>query len=182
MRIPYISDPIRTASESDAAIVQRVRTRRGAAGLLLLDRVLLHAPPVSDGWNYFLGSIRQRTTLSTDIQELAISRVALLNRAHYEWTHHASLAKQAGVPEQGLRGNGEGFSTKQLAVLRYTDAMTKDVEVPSALFDELRKHFTEKEVVEITATVAAYNCCSRFLVALDVGETNDNRDVQTRKY
>ena len=32
--------------------------------------------------------------------------------------------------------------------------------------------FGERGVVEITATVAAYNCVSRFLVALDVGERN----------
>jgi hypothetical protein len=30
----------------------------------------------------------------------------------------------------------------------------------------------DREVVELTATVAAYNCVSRFLVALDVGECN----------
>jgi alkylhydroperoxidase family enzyme len=57
-------------------------------------------------------------------------------------------------------------------VLAYTDAMTLDVRVPDAVFAELKKHFSEQEVVEITATVAAYNCVSRFLVALDVGETN----------
>jgi len=51
--------------------------------------------------------------------------------------------------------------------------MTRDVKVPQALFDEVRKLFSEQEVVEITATVASYNLVSRFLVALDVGEQND---------
>jgi alkylhydroperoxidase family enzyme len=58
------------------------------------------------------------------------------------------------------------------AVIAYTDAMTLDVRVPDAVFERLRKSFGEREVVEITATVAAYNCVSRFLVALDVGEKN----------
>jgi hypothetical protein len=30
----------------------------------------------------------------------------------------------------------------------------------------------DKQVVELTATIAAYNAVSRFLVALDVGECN----------
>ena len=41
------------------------------------------------------------------------------------------------------------------------------------MFDEVKEHFSEQEIVEITATVAAYNLVSRFLVALDVGEKND---------
>jgi alkylhydroperoxidase family enzyme len=50
--------------------------------------------------------------------------------------------------------------------------MTRTVTVPEEVFRELRACFDEREVVEITATVAAYNCVSRFLVALDVGEKN----------
>jgi len=50
--------------------------------------------------------------------------------------------------------------------------MTLDVAVPETLFARLRAAVGEREVVEITAAVAAYNCVSRFLVALDVGERN----------
>jgi len=50
--------------------------------------------------------------------------------------------------------------------------MTLDVHVPEDVFAALRRWFGEREVVEITATVGAYNCVSRFLVALDVGEMN----------
>lgn len=64
------------------------------------------------------------------------------------------------------------LTEKHLAVLDYTDAMTMDVAVPDEVFERLRTLFSEREVVEITATVGAYNCVSRFLVALDVGEKN----------
>ena len=60
-------------------------------------------------------------------------------------------------------------------MLSYTDAMTLDISVPDVVFIKLREHFSEREIVEITATVAAYNCVSRFLVALDVGETNKQK-------
>lgn len=50
--------------------------------------------------------------------------------------------------------------------------MTLNVTVSDEIFAELKKHYNEREVVEITATIAAYNCVSRFLVALDVGEKN----------
>ena len=71
---------------------------------------------------------------------------------------------------------GKGIQDERhAAVLSYTDTMTLDISVPDKVFAELKKHFSEQEVVEITATVAAYNCVSRFLVALDVGETNGQR-------
>ena len=90
-----------------------------------------------------------------------------------------------GVEEGGREGKGEGkgegdgdgkggwgLDERQVAVLRYTDAMTVGCRVPDEVFAELKRLFSDKEVVEITATVAAYNCVSRFLVALDVGEMN----------
>jgi alkylhydroperoxidase family enzyme len=109
--------------------------------------------------------------------------VALINEAWYEWTHHAPILLEAGgFTEEMLQvvrrldhAPGKGsLSERQWVALRYADAMTKDVKVDDALFDELKSvaGFTEKEIVELTATVAAYNCVSRFLVALDVGEMN----------
>jgi hypothetical protein len=46
--------------------------------------------------------------------------------------------------------------------------MTRHVHVPDAVFDALHGHFTSAEVVELTATIAAYGMVSRFLVALQV--------------
>lgn len=67
---------------------------------------------------------------------------------------------------------GSTIDEQHRAVMAYTDAMTLDVCVPYVVFERLKNSFEEREVVEITATIAAYNCVSRFLVALDVGERN----------
>jgi hypothetical protein len=70
--------------------------------------------------------------------------------------------------ENGIKG--VVWDDAHSLVLQYTDALTLDINVPSELFEKMRDHFGEREVVEITATISAYNCVSRFLVALDVGE------------
>jgi alkylhydroperoxidase family enzyme len=183
MRLNYVPNPPENLTPSEEEIVQRVLARRGERGLIPLDRTLLHSPPVADGWNSLLGAIRTKTSLPTDLREIAICRVALINEAWYEWTHHAPLLLEAGgFTEEMLQvvrrldhvpGKGS-LSERQWVALRYADAMTKDVKVDDALFDELKSvaGFTEKEIVELTATVAAYNCVSRFLIALDVGEMN----------
>ncbi len=178
MRLPYIPDPPPVTSAVEEDIVHRIRARRAPHPLQPLDLTLLHAPPVADGWNAFLGAIRERTSLPADIREVAICRVAVLNGAWYEWAHHAPLALAAGVSDEGMRalretgGEGGGLTERQAAVVAYADAMTREVRVRGEVFGRVRALFGERGVVEITATVAAYNCVSRFLVALDVGERN----------
>ncbi|KAK4131202.1 hypothetical protein BT67DRAFT_164516 [Trichocladium antarcticum] len=188
MRLPYTPDPPAPASPAEAAIVQRMQARRAPRPLQPLDLALLHAPPVADGWNAFLGAVRTQTGIPADLRELAISRVAVVNRAWYEWRHHAPLAEAAGVGREGMAvvrreeplvlgaGAGDapvGLSEAQWAVVCYTDEMTRNVQVRDETFARLRELFGEREIVEITATIACYNCVSRFLVALDVGERNE---------
>ncbi|KAI3392386.1 hypothetical protein diail_5774 [Diaporthe ilicicola] len=185
MRLPYVPDPPPTSSPEDQATVDRIKARRAPRPLTSLDLALLHSPPVADGWNSFLGAVRTRTTLPADLRELAICRVAVVNRAWYEWMHHAPLATAAGVPDAALEvvkaktgpldaaaGPEGGLTDKQWAVLCIADEMTRNVDVSEGTFAKVRGLFEEREVVEIVATVACYNCVSRFLVALDVGEKN----------
>lgn len=183
MRLPYVPDPPPTSTQEEADILARVQARRAPNPLLPLDRALLHSFPVADGWNSFLGAIRTRTSLPTVTRELAICRVAVINGAWFEWNSHSPILRGGGLSEEGINlvrdtevdltaNIGGLLSRDQIAVLKYTDAMTKTVTVPDEVFQELKDCFSEKEVVEITATVAAYNCVSRFLVALDVAEQN----------
>ncbi|KAI1260893.1 putative 4-carboxymuconolactone decarboxylase [Xylariaceae sp. FL1019] len=185
MRIPYVPNPPPAATEEEAAIVARVEARRAPRPLQPLDLALLHSPPVADGWNSFLGAVRTKTSLDAKIRELAICRVAVCNEAWYEWGHHAPLAAAAGLGSKALElvkkkdlneigdeERKEAMAELEWAVLRYTDEMTRNVKVSDGTFAALESVMSEREVVEVTATVAAYNCVSRFLVALDVGERN----------
>lgn len=186
MRLSYIPDDPKMSNPQDEAVVQRIKERRGGK-LIALDKALLHAPPVADGWNSFLGAIRTKTTLPGSVRELAISRVAALNHAGFEWEAHAPLLKQTKVLSdetvekvKDRAWKGEGLDEKHAAVLEYTDAMTTGCIVGQTVFDKLNGLFEEREVVEITATVAAYNCVSRFLVALDVGEMAEKYGVDMK--
>ncbi|KAH7055973.1 AhpD-like protein [Macrophomina phaseolina] len=195
MRLPYApttppADPSPSNPDpaATAAIYARIAARRAPRPLIPLDLALLHSPPVADGWNAFLGAIRSQTVVDPAVLELAISRVGALTDAAWEWRAHSALAAKAGVGRavlewlllkedvdaigaEGVAGMGE----REKAVVRYTDAMTKGVAVPEGVFDGLRAHFAEREIVELTTAVAAYNCVSRVLVALDVGEMNGKK-------
>ena len=46
--------------------------------------------------------------------------------------------------------------------------MTREVDVPDSVFAELRQHFSERQEVELTMLIGAYNMLTRFLQALKV--------------
>ncbi|CEJ61362.1 Putative 4-carboxymuconolactone decarboxylase family protein [Penicillium brasilianum] len=192
MRLPYAPNTPPTDCDDAAEtadIYARIAARRNPRPLIPLDLSLLHSPPVADGWNSFLGAIRTRTIVDLGLLELAVCRVAVLNGAVYEWNAHAPLALKGGIAPAELQAcrtlpcTAEGdlaelessvLTPRQRAVLRYTDQMTRTVKVEDAVFTQLQTvGFNDREIVELTTGVAGYNCVSRFLVALDVGENND---------
>ena len=186
MRIPYTDNPPKNLNPEEQQVLQRVQARRGPRGLIPLDLALLHSPPVADGWNALLGAVRTKTDLTADVRELAICRVARLNAAWFEWDAHLPLLAQALERDgdvaaklqhvEELHPQEQGpLSEAQWAVVRYADAMTTSVQVDEETFHALKDAagLNDKEIVELTATVASYNMVSRFLVALNVGEKND---------
>lgn len=186
MRVPYA--PSEPPNEEARPIYERIAERRKPRPLIPLDLALLHNPAVADGWNSFIGAIRTKTSLPDSLKELAISRVAVLNHAVHEWDVHAALALKAGVSKEVMQtifdlpvtklGMVEkegllGFSKEEYAVMVYTDQMTIGVQVEDEVADMVKVALgNDTMVVELTATIAAYNAVSRFLVALDVGECN----------
>jgi alkylhydroperoxidase family enzyme len=153
-------------------LAERIKAERGGR-MLNLYHMLLNSPPVADGWRAFLTAIRQQCQLSGRYRELAILRVAVLNGAEYEFNAHVPFARNEGFTDAQLDAMRqdrmpEGVTEADRAVLDYTDAMTRNIRVPPATFAAVKKHLDDREMVELTATVGAYNLVSRFLVALEV--------------
>ena len=154
-----------------AEIEGRILAERGRVSLLY--QVLLNSAPIASGWERMLTAVRNQTSIPGDLREIVILRVAVLNRAEFEFDAHAPIAAREGVsPEKvaALRDRelGDVFDEGERLVLELTDAMTRDVEVPDAVMDRLQRSYDAGGLVELVATVAAYNMVSRFLVALRV--------------
>lgn len=167
-RIPY-PDP---AAYEGSPLAERIRRERGGR-MLNLYRMLLHSPPLAEGWLGFFTAVRQKATLADRHRELAIMRIAVLNGADYEFAAHVPFALAAGITQpqlDALRAGAmpDGLAEADHAVIAYADAMTRAVRVPDELFARVRAAFAERELVELTVTIAGYNCVSRFLEAMQV--------------
>jgi alkylhydroperoxidase family enzyme len=168
-RLPFLDD---TAHPELKPVADRIRAERGGK-LLALYKVLLHSPKVAEAWLQYFTVIRQQCGLDARYRELAIMLIAKLNGARYEFDQHIPFALRAGFTQAQLDQMGEwknsaSFDAKDKAVLAYTEAMTRDVKVPSAVFSAVRAQFDDKTLVELTATIGGYNMVSRFLEAMEI--------------
>ena len=78
-------------------------------------------------------------------------------------------ASQDKVAEVARAATSDLFSERELAALEYAEAMTvTGRKVSDELFARVRAHFSEAQVVELTAAVALENFRSKFNVALGV--------------
>lgn len=170
--IPYVPADLAEPAELVAAI----KARRGGS-LMNLDRMLLHSPPFARGWNAFLGEVRRNLSVSPRLREIAICGVAVINRAEYEFFHHApELLAAGGTPEQvealrsiaGISPDLSVFSAVERDVIRLTLSMSRDIEVADELLVRLQAAIGNAAAVELVGVVATYNMVSRFLIALGV--------------
>jgi AhpD family alkylhydroperoxidase len=153
-----------------AELEARIRGARGRVSPLY--QVLLNSPRLAAGWEHLFTVIRQQTSVPPALRELVILRIAVLNGASYEFEAHVPHAQRAGMTQETIdrvrKGETAGFSDTEALVLRYTDAMTRELHVPDSLFQQLRSVFDDKALVELTATIAGYNMVSRFLIAMRI--------------
>jgi alkylhydroperoxidase family enzyme len=172
-RIPYVDLAALTSADPAAqTLVQRIVAERGS--VLHLYQMLLHSPPLAEGWLGFMTQVRQKLNLSGDLRELLIMRIAHVNGAPYEAQQHAPIALQEGLSAAQLAAlptwdkQIDVYSPLQRDVLRLCDAMTRDVHVAAPVVDAVRARLGERQLVELVATIASYNMVSRFLEALQI--------------
>jgi alkylhydroperoxidase family enzyme len=167
-RLPYA----RTDGPDIQALVADIVAQRGE--VLHLYQMLLHSPPITEGWLRMMTAVRHETSLPGSLRELVIIRIGYLNDAPYEAEQHRPIALREGCSEaqvDALRDWGrhlELFDDKQQAALALTDKMTRDIHADDATWQAVRSHWNERELVELVVTIASYNMVSRVIGTLQI--------------
>jgi AhpD family alkylhydroperoxidase len=162
---------------------QIAKIRGGRRGTLSqIYRLMLHSPAAAMAWYEQNSSLRWETKLDGFLRELVIVRVAVVTGCEYVKRVHVNVyaeeegftpAQVAAVADTTIRWDDDAspaaaaFDAKSRVALAYIDAMTRTVAVPDAVFNALRPHFDERQIVELTMLVGAYNMLTRVLTALD---------------
>jgi AhpD family alkylhydroperoxidase len=100
-------------------------------------------------------------------------RASQLNGCAYCIDMHSIDARAAGETEQRLYAldawrETPFYDDRERAALAWTESVTlvSQTHVPDAVYDEVREHFSEQEVVDLTYIVAAINAWNRLAIAL----------------
>lgn len=93
---------------------------------------------------------------------------------------HTALAGQLGYTKKetdALDGDlaAGGFDPALAAALLYAEKMTRDAHtVTGELFDGLKRHYTDRQILELTCVVGLTNYWNRFTTALRVDLSGSN--------
>jgi len=106
------------------------------------------------------------------LNELIKIRASQLNGCAYCIDMHASDLRNMGETEQRLNlivvwREAPMFTDKERAVLALTEAVTliSQAGVPQAVYDEVREHFSENEIVALLMAINAINCWNRMAIS-----------------
>jgi 4-carboxymuconolactone decarboxylase len=154
-------------------LIAKIKGARGGR-LINIYRLMMHSPALADAWFDLNQAVRYGTEIDGQCRELAVIRVAILNDVEYVVRAHGpAYALKEGLTPAQVEALADWrssnlYSDKQRALLAYVDTMTRDIDVPDVVFAEIRKHFSERQTVELSMLIGAYNMLTRFLKALKV--------------
>ncbi|PYV13315.1 MAG: carboxymuconolactone decarboxylase [Acidobacteria bacterium] len=110
--------------------------------------------------------------LEAPLLELVRMRASQINGCAYCLDMHSKDARAAGETEQRLYGldawrEAPYYTDRERAALAWTEAVTlvSQGHVPDDVYQLARKEFSEKELVDLTAAVAAINAWNRLAIS-----------------
>jgi AhpD family alkylhydroperoxidase len=156
-----------------APLIDKIKAgRRG--GLLNVYKLLLHAPALAETWLDHVGAVRWKTGLSGRLRELLVIRIAHVNGIAYVLNQHVpALALAEGVTVTECDAlvdwrKAAAFSAAERAALAYADAMVLHTSVPDDVFAELKRHYDDRAIVEISVLIGTYLMHNRVMGALKI--------------
>jgi AhpD family alkylhydroperoxidase len=137
-----------TAADSGTALEQGIM------------RMFAHKPEISKGLVSFAGAIKTHRSLPDRLVELVRLRIAFHNQCRSCMAIRYQDGVEAGIDEDLVCSlekpqEAENLSDAEKAAIHYGELFaTNHLAIDDAVYDNLRKYFSEEEIVELSITVA----------------------------
>jgi AhpD family alkylhydroperoxidase len=136
-----------------------------------------HVPALFTGYVKLEQATAKLHDLDPRLHALAELKAATLTQCEYCIDLGSAIAHRWGLTDAELLAlpgyrSSPLFSELDKLVLDYAVGMSRTpVDVPDALFDQLRQHLSEPQIVELTHHIALENMRGRFNLALGIGSS-----------
>jgi len=182
-RLPRVSE---TPTDPDtAAAFAMIRSRGGE--LINLHLTLGHAGKIFRARQDLTLALRFDAVTPRALRELTIMRTAQISGSHYEMAQHTPIALACGYSQAQLDGMDKWqqpglFPDKERALLAYIDQVVgRNGNVDDAVFAELSRYYTPREIVELTITATQYVTTGLLTRSLQIKPETDGRRAAPNK-
>lgn len=131
-----------------------------------------------------LQSYVDQSGLDAKLRELIKIRVSQINGCAYCLAMHTRDARKIGETDERMHlldawREAPLYSVRERAALEWVEAITlvSETHIPDTAFEVVRKQFSEKEIVDLTAAAVAINTWNRLAIAFRVPPQVDSKRV-----
>jgi alkylhydroperoxidase family enzyme len=141
-----------------------------------LHKLLANSPAALRVFRSFTNFVRDgSSSVNRQETELAMSQIGYAVKNRYEYSHHVQIALEVGVPPEKIlaiagetAGQPTNLSPREKAILWAARDLATGLGVSAAAMDELEKHLSPAERIDIIICIVAYCCTIRLLNSFDV--------------
>lgn len=136
-------------------------------------KVMAHSPPAMQHLCGLLVDWRETCSLPRRLVEIAVVTVSHLRRCPYCISHHAPVLVDLGISaeavERIMEPNPPGFDRIDLLVRDYaTLVIERPWGIRDAVFAELKTHFSDQQIVELTLRISLAGLFNQLNLALQI--------------
>ena len=116
--------------------------------------------------------------LERELKEKVILKSSLKNACQFCVNSHCDIMRMVGIPQAEIDQleNPKNLSERERLALAYTEAVMRDSNrVGDALFEDLKRHFSHPEIVQLTMLIGFINMLNWFNNALRIQYQGDYR-------
>jgi len=161
-----------------------------------------HSPKVMQPlMGFMVAALRHEVSgiLPMEVKSLAILKTSTLNGCAYCVGHNSTLGRGLGFSEEKIEAvtgdyqNSDLFTDAEKAAMAWAECLTEKnyhMGEGKAAKEELKKHFSEPEIIEITMVSGFFNFWNRFTDGLEidlessdsVGKIKNSKNVNVDDY
>ena len=153
-------------------------------------KILAHQPAALRGWILPNDAIRLKNVRAdpdyVKIQQLVIIKTSALNRSAYCMSHNVPLGKKIGLSEEQIAAaqgtdymNSPALDERQKAAIRWAEVVTNmTARDDEAAFQAMKRHFSEREIVELTVFCGMWNYSNRLCEALHIDLERPDKRIE----
>lgn len=135
--------------------------------------VLLHSPDLAARVAHTGTYVRFELDITEAQREIIICATAREIRQQYEFSAHARLARQAGVPEDVVNAIAtgtapDGMTGIEASLVKYVQELVQNHKISDETFNAVSDHFGTQKTVEITGLIGHYMLVGQILSAFEV--------------